>query len=242
MKEINKCIGVSKAQFSILASAYGIDHLFCFSDRRAQAGSVKEQREEYIISLFYLYKAGLLTWGKDSLVPTGEIGEMFSLLRNCKRILVVECKDRSIPDLCLYFSAGEEFVLLRAGTREDEYVKMEKCERKGLQRILEESGMLPEPDSTEVFRENRREHELVGEEAILFLKEEKKDIRKLKEIPQTEVIFTIRDGKSSLEQGCLALLHQPIQDKVILINGNKEEIFPYSLSRIMESIQKMLED
>ena len=226
----------------MLTMLYDIKRLVCFKEQNNKEILLDYQKEEYNRTIFNLYKKNILEPTENGLKVSDEIKEIFFLLKNCHTMLTIETKIQAISGYCVYFGKKEYFVIMRPGSREGEYVKIEKLRKEYLKQFLTESNAVPEETISQEYLEYCKDFPLVGDEILNFLSQKgKKDWEKLYHIENTQTIIVAQEPATGKEIEYFAIIKQPMQDKILAINDTKSEVFSYSVKILSEVLENMLE-
>lgn len=241
MERCKKCFCFSKTEFAVMTMAYGIEKLVCFQEPEKEEWSPLQQSEEYNRAVFGLYKKAMLENSENGLKVSKEAKSIFSILKECRAVLTTETKNVAISGYCLYFGQNEDFIILRPGTRVGEYIKAERARKEELQEFLEESGILPEETISEKFLEDRQEFPIIGDTILQLLSQDNiKTSEHLRCLTEAETIMVLREPITGIEIACIGILHQPLQDKIIWMEGKEIKLFPYSIKKTMEVLETLL--
>ena len=122
MDYAGKSICLTKMEFNILASAVDMEKFVCF--QFPEEGSAQDNgQEEDNKSLFSLHKRGYLIAEEDSFFMDETIEDMFQIVKESQKVLVVDSVLDYAGQACFYFS-GEHMVTVWPGTRKGEYIKL----------------------------------------------------------------------------------------------------------------------
>ena len=240
---MGKSLGFSKEEFSVICNVYDITQLVCFKAHENVNLQENAKNDTYNQILFQLYKKGYIMVGETEFVVSEEVKAIFSILKKSETVITISAKDESVPGYCIYFSDEEKFVLMRDGTRKGEYVKCELMNKEEFFSFLKDSEALLADTLWEDFSEKRRERDVIGEQLIEFLeKGNLESAENLWEIPQVNSLFRIQNPRSGNKKCYIAVVKQPIQDKIVIVNEENIRIFSYTEKKMMELFQEIQEN
>lgn len=239
---MGKSLGFSKEEFSVICDVFAIDRLVCFDAKEELILKENTVAEVYHQTLFQLCKKGYIVLAETDFVLSKEVKAIFSILKKCENVVSISTKDENVPGYCIYFSGEDDFVLMRGGTRTGEYVKIEMLSKDEFLTFLKESEVLLPETLWEDFPKIQAKRDIVGEQLIKFLKNGNlESAEELWEIPQVTSLFRVQNPRSGTKKCYLAVVKQPIQDRIVVINGENIQIVTYSEKRMLELLQEIQE-
>ena len=239
---MGKSLGFSKEEFSVICDVFDIDKLVCFETEEESVLKENTISEVYHQLLFQLYKKVYIILEETDFVLSKEVKDIFSILKKCESVISISTKDENVPGYCIYFSGEDDFVLMRGGTRTGEYVKIEMLSKDEFLTFLKESEVLLPETLWEDFPKMQGKRDIVGEELRKFLESGNlENAEELWEIPQVTSLFRVQNPRSGTKKCYLAVVKQPIQDRIVVINGENIQIVTYSEKRMLELLQEIQE-
>ena len=240
---MNKSFGFSREEFSLLCNVYNIMELVCFEQKE---GSVAENRtvdEIYHQTLFQLCRKEYINVEGSDFRVSEEIKGIFSVLKNSDLVVTTFCREEDVPGFCLYFSKNTGVVVMREGSRAGEYVKVELLKKGEAAEFIKTSGMLMmESMGTELSAECEV-YEVVGVQLEEFLQwGDLETADSLRDIPEIVTLFKLQNPATALKTGYIALVKQPMQDKILVVDAEGIRHFAYSEHMVMELFQEMWEE
>lgn len=214
-------------------NAFEIKDNPCFDYDDSQYKDADKQ-ELYNRGIASLYLKKLLINGVDDsfkLMP--EIVAAFSIVKNCKKMIFAENKESSV---CLYFDGGNQFTVFEMGERENEYIKVSIREKEELFSFLRESSFIKDTIISDEYLRAQEEIPLVGDDVISEIGEVVVNYDRLRELEVVSAMITIIDRTLYDNQIHLALISQPVQDKIFCEENGVKTLYVYSedeLNRIM---------
>lgn len=239
---MGKSLGFSKEEFSIICDVFGINRLICFETEEELILEESTIAQIYYQTLFQLCKKGYIIFEETNFVLSKEVKTMFSILEKCENVVSISTKDEYVPGYCIYFSDEDDFVLMRGGTRTGEYVKIEMLSRDEFLTFLKESEVLLPETLWEDFPDMYTQHDMMGEQLKEFLESGNlENADNLWEIPQVSSLFRIQNPRNGKKKCYLAVVKQPIQDRIMVINEENIQIFTYTEKKMLELLQEVQE-
>ena len=240
---MSKSLCFSKEEFSVICHAYGITKLVCFEQKSNLNVNEDEILELYNQTLFQLYKKEYLDVTETGFMVSNEVKRIFSVLKKCDMVLTTFCREESVPGYCLYFSKNSEAVLMRAGSRVGEYVKVELLKDDEITEFIIASGVLL-PDSIGAdLSDVCADCEIEGVQLQEFLQSgDIESADNLSEIPEVVTLLKIQNPTTASKICYIALVKQPIQDYMMIVDDKGIQMVMYSINKVVEVFRKKWED
>ena len=240
---MNKSLCFSTEEFSIICHAYHITELVCFKQQTTPIVEDEAMAKQYHQSLFQLCKKGYLHVTEAGFQVSEEVKSIFSTLKNCDTVITIVCKEGTVPGFCLYFSGNSDAVVMREGSRKGEYVKAELLRKEDIAEFIKNSGILMEESIGNDLINNDKEYEIVGERLQEFLQYGDLETAEiLCDMPEFVSMLRVQNPVTAFRLCYIALIKQPVQDRIIVVNEKEIQVFGYSENKVMELLQKMWEE
>lgn len=94
-------------EFAALCAGNGISECIYFHSEQMEDGD----REDSIRALFQLTRRHLMEVSEEGIRPSGEMRELFSVIRDADTLLVVTSKEDAVPPACVYIRKNDAAVL-----------------------------------------------------------------------------------------------------------------------------------
>ena len=240
---MSKILCFSKEEIALLCASYNITDLVCFENKEETVRDDETVIERYYRTLFQLCKKEYIKAAEDGFIVSEEVKAIFSVLKTSDKVMTTSCKDENVPGYCLYFSEDSDIVLMREGNRKDEYVKVEMLSKDEFSEFIRVSGTLMEETIWGEFSEYPVEQEIIGTQIVDFLqKGNLENAEKLWEMPQIVSLFRIQEPKTALAMYYVALVKQPIQDRILAVDAEKIQLFTYSEKMVLDLFLRIWEE
>lgn len=240
---MSKSLCFSKEEISLLCASYKITELVCFQHQKENIREEETVTEKYHRTLFQLCKKEYIKATEEGFVVSEEVKAIFSILKTCDKVMTTSCKNENVPGYCLYFSDTSDIILMREGNRKEEYVKVELLNREEVSEFLKASGTLMEETVWEEFSEYQIEQEITGTQIKDFLKNGRlENAEKLWDLPEVISLFRIQEPQTALTLYYVALVKQPIQDRILLVDEEGIQVFTYSEKMVPDLVLKLWEE
>lgn len=236
-----KYIGLSYLEYQVVLLSFGITGLLCFEEDLSKYENVSQQ-ELYNMGLASLYNRKLIINNGDSFEFSEEISAGFRILKNCKKILCADLINDSI--CCIYFDGGEMFVVIEPGNREGEYAKMSVQGLCELEDFLKENSYIKESSSINDVIDFSMNLPVEGKKIESFIDSLQngliKDFAQIKELEDVSVLLTVHDRNLADYKYYIAVIEQPIQDKLLVYGDGKVTLDNYSDREMMALINNLV--
>lgn len=240
---MSKSLCFSKEEISLLCASYHITDLVCFKNGEETVRNDETVIERYHRTVFELYKKEYLKAAENGFIVSKEVKAIFSVLKTCNKVMTTSCKDENVPGYCLYFSESPDIVLMREGDRKDEYVKAELLSKEEFFEFIKSSGTLPEETIWEEFAGYPAKQEMIGIQMKDFLQKGSLcNGEKLWEIPEVISLFRIQQPQTAFVMCYVALVKQPIWDRILMMDAEGIEIFTYSEKTVQDLFLRIWEE
>ena len=225
MKKFSKITGLSLLEYQVLADAFHIGEMFCyqFDEERIEK---EDLQSLYNKAIFTLYQRHALKVDEEGMHVDEEIRMFFQILQRCEKVLVIEQPNDGKAPCCLYLSTDQRIAGVLPGKREDEYIRFFITDEDDVAEVLKDLDLIVWGVLTEGLEESCEDIPFTGELSEGVLNHDR--LEKAKDVV---ILYDLADAVQKRIMSSFCVVRQPIQDKLIILEGTEVQIEPYSPDR-----------